>query len=108
MKINKWWARGACITYITFISIFALDAENFLGWIMHMIPSFVLIAILSIAWTKQLIGTIAFGIMGIVFAIFFKSYQEIITFLLVPFPLFIVSALFYFSIDKKVLKTKKN
>jgi hypothetical protein len=85
--------------------LFALDAESFLGWIMHMIPSFVLIGILAIAWRKQLIGTIAFGIMGIVFAIFFKSYQEIITFLLVPFPLFIIATLFYLSIDKKSLKT---
>ncbi|MCK5107481.1 MAG: hypothetical protein KAQ83_02030 [Nanoarchaeota archaeon] len=99
MKINKWWARGFTIAYIVFMSLFSLDAESFLGWIMHMIPSFVLIGVLIISWKKQLIGTVAFGVLGIIFTIFFKAYKEIISFLILIVPLFMVSALFYFSKD---------
>lgn len=99
MKLNKWWARGLVIAYILFISIFALDSESFLGWIMHMIPSFILIITLIFSWKKPLIGSIAFGILGIIFAFFFKAYKEIFTLFLVVLPLFIISALFYFSND---------
>jgi hypothetical protein len=53
--------------------LFALDAFNpeltlwdqIIGFIMHLIPSFILIALLILAWKRELIGGIIFTIIGL-------------------------------------------
>lgn len=68
-----WLPRIICILAISFVSIFALDAydQNLGVWkqiqefAMHLIPSFILLLILLIAWKWELIGGIVFLIIGI-------------------------------------------
>ncbi|RLD50375.1 MAG: hypothetical protein DRI94_08735 [Bacteroidetes bacterium] len=60
--------RIICIAAILFVSIFALDAfeegksivEQITAFLIHLIPSFVLIVFLIIAWKRELIGGIIF------------------------------------------------
>ena len=72
-KLLYWLPRVLCILAILFISLFALDAFNpeltlwdqIIGFIMHLIPSFILIALLILAWKRELIGGIIFTIIGL-------------------------------------------
>lgn len=69
-----WTPRILCILAILFISIFALDAfdselpvtEQLLNFLMHMIPSFVLIGILILSWKWELIGGVIFVLIGLI------------------------------------------
>ena len=84
MQPNRWsfWApRALCIFMILFVSMFALDvfeeAHGFwrtlaaLG--MHLIPSFILVAALAIAWRWELAGAVLFGGFGVCFAIIVRA-----------------------------------
>lgn len=67
-KWFTWVARGIAIAGIAFISIFALDVfepGRSVVWIvtalfMHLIPAFVLLAILAVAWRFELVGGLAY------------------------------------------------
>jgi len=73
LKLFHWLPRILCIMAILFISLFALDAfshgestwDQILGFLMHLIPSFVLIGILLIAWKWEKIGGIIFILLGL-------------------------------------------
>lgn len=97
--------RIFAVIYIAFISVFALDVfeagYGFWGTIvalfMHLIPSFILIACLAVAWKRPRIGGFLFLLMAVVFTLFFKTYQNIYALLLVSLPLIIISGLFVIS-----------
>ncbi len=67
--------RIICIAAILFVSIFALDAfeegksivEQITAFLIHLIPSFVLIVFLIIAWKRELIGGIIFCAVALIF-----------------------------------------
>jgi len=69
-----WLPRILCILAILFISIFALDAfqpdltiwQQIQAFLMHLIPSFVLLLFLVIAWRWELVGGIIFLLIGLV------------------------------------------
>ena len=77
-KVFSWTARILCILAILFVSLFALDSfssertfwQNTAAFLMHLIPSFVLIAILIIAWKWEKAGGIILTIIGLAFSIF--------------------------------------
>ncbi len=84
------------IVYILFISMFALDEPFFtLGFLMHLLPSLVLVIILAISWKYERFGTVSFLVLGIVFTIFFNTYRELISFLIITLPLLIIAILFW-------------
>ncbi|HNX86573.1 MAG TPA: hypothetical protein PKN12_06565 [Bacteroidales bacterium] len=72
MKIIHWFPRILCILAILFVSLFALDSfdpnlsatQQWLGFFMHLIPSFILIILLIIAWKWELIGGSILAIVG--------------------------------------------
>ena len=94
--------RTLAIIYIAFISLFALDVfgegygffGTMLALFMHLIPSFILIACLALAWKKPKIGGAIFVALGIVFTFFFRTYRELGVFLMISFPLLVVGGLF--------------
>jgi len=98
-------SRILAILYIAFISIFALDVfeEGYGFWgtmvalFMHLIPSFLLIAGLVVAWKRPTAGGVIFLVLGIVFTLWFRTYQRIDVFLLVSLPLFVIGLLFIIS-----------
>ncbi|NBO70329.1 MAG: hypothetical protein EBU66_05020 [Bacteroidetes bacterium] len=80
MNIFRLLARIISILAIAFVSLFAMDAfghgtwwEQLQDFFMHMIPTFILIGILAIAWRWELIGGIIYIVIGLVLApIIFK------------------------------------
>lgn len=73
-RIARWTPRIFCIVAILFVSMFALDAfepgiplgQQMLNFLVHMIPSFVLMLLLLVAWKQPFTGGILFAIIGIV------------------------------------------
>ncbi len=120
LKVFHWLPRILCIVAILFISMFALDSfePGFTIWqqlarfFIHLIPSYVLIAILIIAWKWEKAGGIIFIIIGLALSpvIFRKNYHmnhsvwislEIILMITVPFVLVGILFLVSNSLKKK-------
>jgi hypothetical protein len=65
-KVFQWIPRILCILAILFVSLFALDAfssertfwQNVAAFLMNLIPSFVLLAVLIVAWKWEKVGGI--------------------------------------------------
>ena len=76
--VLQWIPRILCILAILFISLFALDAfspertiwQNLAAFLIHLIPSFVFLAILIIAWKWEKAGGIILVIVGAVLSVF--------------------------------------
>ncbi len=108
-KFLKWTPRILTIAFILFISLFALDSfggdvpvlHQIIGFIIHLIPSFVLVAILILAWKKPQIGGIIFLGIGCAFTIFFNTYEHLLNFLLISCPVFIIGILFLITQNAK-------
>lgn len=97
-----WMPRILAILYVLFLSVFALDVfgeyetwwETSVALFMHLIPSFVLVGLIFVAWRWKWVGGALLLILGIVFTIFFKTYRDLIVFLLISGPLFLIGVLF--------------
>ena len=117
-RILYWAPRLICILNILFISLFALDAfdpdltiwQQIGGFLIHMIPSFILLAALLIAWKWEMVGGIIFIIIGLILSSFlfvhnFKMNESLwLTLgivLLMGFPFVLAGILFVLSNSKK-------
>jgi hypothetical protein len=75
-KVVYWIPRVLSILAILFISIFALDAfehgdtiwQKLGAFFMHLIPSFILTALLVYAWRHEKWGGIIFLLIGLIFS----------------------------------------
>lgn len=127
-KVFHWTPRIICILAILFISLFALDSfssdltiwQQIGAFLIHLIPSFILIALLIVAWKWEFIGGIIFTLIGLGFSpvIFMHNYKmnqsvwhslEVI--LIITMPFVIVGILFILSHNKKkknLLSTTEN
>ena len=113
VRLLHWLPRILCILVILFISMFSLDEFDSrltiwqqIGFIMHMIPSFILIALLIISWKWELTGGIIFTVIGTLLSlfIFIKIYGmnhsvwlSLEYILVIAFPLIVVGILFILS-----------
>lgn len=114
IKIIHWLPRIICILAILFVSMFALDSfdpalsvwKQILALLIHLIPSFVLACFLILAWKWELIGGIAFILIGLGFTpfIYLHNYamnhsvwMSISVVLMINFPFVVVGSLFMVS-----------
>ena len=122
--VFHWLPRIICILAILFVSMFALDAfapgltiwQQLGAFFIHLIPSYILIALLIIAWKWEYVGGILFTILGLAFCIsvFFLNYhrnqftimQSFGIALMIAFPFVIVGILFIVSQNKKKRNNK--
>jgi len=120
-RIIYWIPRILCILAILFISKFALDSftpgltiwQQLGAFFIHLIPSYILLALLIIAWKWEYIGGIIFIVIGLGFSpiIFIHNYNmnhsvwmSLGIILAITVPFVIVGVLFIVSHFKK----KKN
>lgn len=97
-----WLPRILGILMALFITLFALDVFDgsgdwgkiLTGFIIHLLPTFILAVVLLIAWRWELTGGILyFGLAGYyIFMVGGKINPSV--FLVIPFPLIVVGALF--------------
>lgn len=118
IHIIHWLPRILCILAILFISMFAADAfapgltiwQQLGAFVIHLIPSFILLALLAVAWKWELIGGILFSIVGlalspVVFILNFRMNHSIGMSLgiiaVITIPLIVVGVLFIVSDKSK-------
>ncbi len=97
-KVIYWLPRVLAILFIVFISLFALDVfemetsfwQKIGGFLIHLIPSYFLIAITIAAWKKEIVG----GVLFIIFSIALAVWTWDLIALLVVIPPFIIGILF--------------
>ena len=76
LKIIHWTPRILCIMAIAFIELFAMDSfdprlsvpAQLMHFLMHSIPTIILVIFLVTAWKWELIGGMIFMIIGIGFS----------------------------------------
>jgi hypothetical protein len=103
-KIIHWAPRAAAILIIFFISLFSLDVfetqatplELLGGFLIHNIPSIVLLVLLIVAWKRPAVGFVAFLAAGVLFAVFFiRDLSALPSLLLFVLPILLISFLFF-------------
>ena len=122
ISVFHWLPRIICMLAILFVSMFALDAfdpeltlwKQIGDFLIHLIPSYIMIALLVIAWKWEYVGGIIFTVIGFVFcvSVFLLNYyrnhfsiaQSIISTLIVAVPFVLVGILFMMSHNKKKQK----
>jgi len=112
--VFHWLPRILCILAILFVSMFALDSfapeltiwQQIGAFLMHLIPSFVLLLFLIIAWKWELVGSIIFTATGIGFTPFIYIHNfhnnhsvwiSLSIVLAITFPFIVVGVLFFVS-----------
>ncbi len=113
-KILCWAPRIIVILAVLFVSMFALDSfspnltiwQQLLGFSIHLIPSYVLLIFLFVAWRWRLIGGLLFTIISLVFSPIvynhnFKMNHSVIIsleiILMIVFPFLLAGVLFIIS-----------
>lgn len=103
-KIKKqiiWIPRTLIILYILFVSMFAFDTEFGLGFLMHLVPSFILLTILIFTWKKQKLAGIFLVLFGIATIFYYGTYSDWRIFFMTSFPPILAGTLFYFLKNPK-------
>ena len=97
-----WTPRILCIAFAMFISIFALDvfAEGLPFWrtvlalAMHLIPTFLLIALLALAWKWEWIGAVGFAVLAVLYVVMSWGRFPISVYFVIAGPAFLLAVLF--------------
>ena len=95
-----WLPRLLSMVFALFISLLALDVfgegynfwETLVALFMHLIPTFILVAVLAIAWRWERVGAALFLALAIIYLVLTDGRM-----LTIPIPLIIVSLLFLVS-----------
>jgi hypothetical protein len=105
-KVLHYLPRVLSILFILFVSIFALDVfgtpdslwREITGFLIHLIPSYVLIAVAILAWKKGFIGGIVYIVIGFL-AVFWLRGDLASLVIIIPF--FIIGVLFLISSQRE-------
>jgi len=114
IKVFHWLPRIICLLAILFVSLFAADAfapeltiwQQLGAFIMHLIPSFILLGFLIVAWKWEYVGGLIFLIIGVALSpiVFMHNYNmnqsvwmSLGIILAITFPFIIVGVLFMVS-----------
>jgi hypothetical protein len=101
-RVLYWTPRVICILSAAFISIFALDVFDegrdlwgtLLALLIHLIPTYVVIIALVVAWHWEIVGAIAFNALGLAYIIWAWGRFHWSAYVVIAGPLFIVGILF--------------
>jgi hypothetical protein len=117
-KLLHWIPRVLVILAILFVSMFAFDSfspertawQNTIALLMHLSPSFVLLAILVVAWKWEKVGGIILTVVGVAlsFSVFMLNFRRnhsvwmsLLIILMVCIPFVAAGVLFIVSDYKK-------
>lgn len=101
-RILYWLPRILVILFALFISIFALDVfdagytfgETLVALFMHLIPTFLILVVLVIAWRWEWIGGMLFILVGLWYTFISGGQNNIEAIALIAGPAYIIGILF--------------
>lgn len=93
------------ILFAAFLSIFALDVfegsrsagELAAALALHLVPSFVVLALVALAWKRELVGVVGFALLAAAYVVMFRGRFPILTYVVISGPLLLISLLFLAS-----------
>ena len=103
-KVIHWAPRLAALLIIFFVGLFSLDVfgtgapplEVLAAFLMHNLPSLVMLVLLAFAWKRPVVGFVAFLIAAAAFAaLFVRDIYALPNLLLFVLPILLVASLFY-------------
>lgn len=101
-----WWTpRVVCIAVAGFLALFALDAvsesqgwwASVVGVAVHLVPSFIVVAVLVLAWRRDLLGAGVFLALAMVYLVLAAGRVPAVGQAAIAGPLIAVAALFLTS-----------
>jgi hypothetical protein len=100
-KILRWTPRVPGVVYAAFISLFAMDVwgtgigfwEKLAGFLIHLMPAYVVVVVLIVAWKWPWIGGGLFIALAVAFSLVF-GWREMSVLLLMALPLVLIGLLF--------------
>jgi len=101
-KLLHWSPRLLAVLFAIFISLFALDVFSeykeipkiLLTLLIHLVPTFILLATLFIAWKWGHIGGFIFIVLGLLYIIMVWGKGSALTFIIISGPSFLIGLLF--------------
>jgi hypothetical protein len=101
-RLLFWTPRILCLLFAGFVSLFALDVfqehsgfwDTALALCMHLIPTWILLGILALAWKWEWVGGVLFSSLGALYLIAFWGRFHWSTYLILSGSLFLLGALF--------------
>jgi hypothetical protein len=103
LKRALFWApRVLGLLFALFISLFAFDVfgqgytfwETLVALFMHLIPTWLVLIALAVAWRWPWAGAVLFAALGLAYIVIAPDRVDAIAYLLISGPLFLVAALF--------------
>ncbi len=108
-NLSYWLPRVLAILFIIFVSLFSFDVfqegygfwQAILGFLIHLIPSYILTAALLIAWRWEKIGGLIFLVLGFWYLLMTHGKPtQMLSMLIIGGPPFLIGILFLFSKKK--------
>ena len=104
-RFLHWTPRILSILYALFISVFALDVfgegngfwGTALALVIHLIPTFLLVAILLLSWRREWIGGIVYLVLAFAYVVFTWGRFPWPTYAVIAGPLMVTSGFFLFD-----------
>jgi len=101
-QILFWSPRVLTILFALFLSLFALDVfdEGYGFWgtvvalFMHLIPTWIVLAVLAVSWRWEWVGTVSYVTLGLVYAYFAYGRGHPEWTVVIGGPLFLIGGLF--------------
>ncbi|MFB3828244.1 MAG: hypothetical protein ACE15B_15855 [Bryobacteraceae bacterium] len=107
MRALIWAPRALTIAFTLFISLFALDSfgpgrsfwQGLGAFAIHLVPSYVLIAMLIVAWRREWVGAVVATALGALFLWWNATvrHNATVAVVMIAGPLFLMAALFLAS-----------
>ncbi|HMP82882.1 MAG TPA: hypothetical protein PKA41_09305 [Verrucomicrobiota bacterium] len=102
-RILYWSPRILCLLFAAFTSIFALDVfdgqhaflQTMLALFMHLIPTFILLLVLAVAWRWEWIGGVVFTALGVLYTVGLWGRFHWSVYVIMSGTLILVGALFF-------------
>lgn len=93
--------RASGVGCALFLSVFALDVfetpagvvDTTIGLLVHLVPTFVLLATVALAWHREWLGTLVFGGLGIAYLAFVRGFP-VATYVVLAGPALATAALY--------------
>ncbi len=104
-KTLYWTPRILCLVFAAFISLFAFDVfegshgfwQTALAFLMHLIPTALVLVLLAICWRWDWLGGVVFPILGLLYVVMFWGRFHWSAYALIAGPLALLGALFLAS-----------
>ncbi|MFH1591701.1 MAG: hypothetical protein ABIC95_07310 [archaeon] len=89
----RWAPRILGILLALLLELFAFDTGSFVGFLMHSIPSAVIIISVLIGWRHPNVGGIVFVLLGVVTVFFYHTYRDPWLLAIISGPFFLIGAM---------------